>query len=877
MNEIEGGGEYNEQEKEADDHSLSKNQPPKNVERWCKIRYNHTVEMMKCFNTDMIGNQTIQEDAITIVDQMLVVCTHFMGPMYDEHVRRGTKYIDGTPFEHVENRKDPFSGWYHVLASPSAWACFAVQQAFYRSSIFRGMCDTKDAADCWHIRNLHAALCTHKSQSFTTYSGVSDQSQHALTLVGSNVRSLKGISNAVNKQTLGAEQRRLRIDNLGDDDILTHKADCFRRIYRMAFPKDEFAPYICSLGKPAVHQIAPSNTPMHAAKALRASNWNSRSKAARSSKQAKESKPPSALSELLSRSRLKTMTKQPEKRLVPRHVMRQQKAAQADAQARLAERRDEEEKHVLECIKRGNLRDIECTDLSNEKVEEALAKAAQNHRKLREDAQRTFDATEKARVETESKLAAWQKRKDKKQAEFDAAVLARENVIERLTEIRRKVTYAFDDDDHDPSLDGTEIPGAVDRLTKQERKIYDSGLPPEIYITDYFRDPMPTRQMPVVPKLTKLQMKMPPPGETIDYAMIFDCESERDFGQTIAIIDRNKARANGNPGKKASIADECASIDPWIKWAHHMTKGSDDRSRMENDLRAHKVKYSQARDKQRGMHAAPPKDGSIEAYMKFQRKLQSIREKRRLQEQRKEESEAKKAKTIADEQKKETDRKRKREQQDALKLERARSKEARQIQNEEKKEEKKQTKQALEHAKKQERAQRVLQKSDEKEAALSVKPPPKSGNALFLQKPVLDKDGLIDKTRFVIHKIHESGANIDMLPIPAPGPGVKAPVFRLRGYSMQPTKGVLDRMPDNTNNLALMRVGESDEERSNILADVEAPEYQIVLGPRVPLYIEVGWNTLQAGSEEWERHHKRMEIDRQIFTYRLGIREFKLL
>ena len=886
MDEIQVSGEYNDNEEKADDDSLSKKEPPKNVEAWCKMRYNHTVEIMECFDTDTIGNETIGEDAIAIVDRMLVFCTHFMGPMYDEHVRRGTKYACGTPFEHIENRKDPFKDWYHVLASPSAWACFALQQAFFRSSVFRGTCDTQEAAECWHIRSLHAALCKYKSQSFTTYDGVSDQSQHAHTLVGSNIRSLRGISNQVNKQAIGAVRRRLRIDSLGEDDILMHKADCFKKIYEWTFgTDDEFAPYICNLGKPKVHNITASNSLMHIAKAMRASKWNSRSQAEKSSRQAKESKPPSALSELLSRAYPKTTTKQPERRLVPSYVMRRQKAAQSDARARLAERHAEEERDVLECIERGNLRDMACTDLSNEKVEAAIAKASQNERKRREDVQRTTEATEKTAVENESKMDAWQKRKDKKQAEFEAAIQARDKVIERLQEIRRKVMYSFEDDDHDPSLDGTEIPGAVNRLSKEERKIYDAGVPAEMCFTDYFRESMPIAKSPEVPKLTKLQAKMPPPGEMIDYATIFGCETETDLGQSIAIIDRNRARAKGDPTQNASIADEYASIAPWIKWLHHMTKGSDSSypSRMVTDLREHKVKFSRALNKQRGLYVEPPKrrpDGTldIDAEMKYRRRLQSIRETEELRQQKAEARENKKRKKIADDlaakQQKEAERKRKREEKEAAESERKRSKKVAEAQRQEEKEKR----EALMHAQKQERAQRVIEKSDEKEAALSMKPPPKSGKAVFLQKPVLGANGLIDRSKLVIHKIHETGAHLTMLPIQAPGPGVKAPVFRLRGYSMQPTQGVLVRLPDNNNNLALMRVGESDEERKKIRADVEAPEYQIMPGPHGrPLYIEVGWNILKAESEEWKRHHAQMKLDRQIFNYHIGIREFKYI
>lgn len=241
------------QKEEADDLVCDEvmkkeNTPPSNVERWVNNRLAQCRKMLEYFP----GNVEIKKKAEYLLVEILGLCELVMGnPTKLEWLAERNRINPSTnqPYKSVP---DQFVGMYAYMGSPSAWACFALQQAFFEYSHGRFECGDEDAALQWHIRELHAHLTNFKSERFES----STDGARLLTNAGS--RAFRRAEQAINGQT--ETQRRLRLDSLGEDEDLIEKAKVFRHAYKLRFSEDEyvFCPSIVNLAVPSVISFAGS-------------------------------------------------------------------------------------------------------------------------------------------------------------------------------------------------------------------------------------------------------------------------------------------------------------------------------------------------------------------------------------------------------------------------------------------------------------------------------------------------------------------------------------------------------------------------------------------------------------------------------------------
>ena len=572
----------NDEQQQGDEHDallLSQNKPPKNIEKWVKDRCAQGIEMIEaCFQDTY---QDVKNTAIHILNGMYRVCETEMGDMPRRHAENGGTYVDGTRYVYKEGQSDRFQNRYSTLASASAWACFALQQAYFEENNYTFECGNKDLADDWQVRNLHETLVHFRGDVFSATSP-QDPSAVAHTLVGA--KGLNGAADMVNKAACGETRRKLRIDPLGNQVDCEKKAHTFKHVFELTYGSTRtFCDEICKLAAPSTSpQVQASGSRSQTTKQKKAAGYKDNV----DSKLAPRSTPPPHSSVGSNVAHGETNCPQKPRAdpviLVAKGITDAKEKARKEAEKKKKCEQLQDSNKVEALIASKGIRSMQCRDTENERVADVLSKAAGKNRMLRT----TIKGMVTVACSNVVKRRVYESNTEAADAEYDRRVADVNKKRAEFQDIDTKCRYGLDCEDDKQW--GTLIPDYELTLSEEELKIHQGGQPPDVYRAD-IRASYNVSE----PKYQQFKAKKPrrlmEPGEAYDYATVFGFQSTRDAR---AELDHIRAALKSGQG--------LGDFEPWRVWMYHFMVGlSANAPRMKLDQDRYEEHLKQVSDRRK--------------------------------------------------------------------------------------------------------------------------------------------------------------------------------------------------------------------------------------------------------------------------------------
>lgn len=485
---------------------------------WANTRETQALYFIKKFGEASGGNirREVLEGARSIITGIISFCRAWMGVDGDHH----------------------FKPLYGKMGNHAVWAAFALQQAFFEVNGHEWKCGDGDAASQWNIRTLCKFLEENK--------------------IGT-IQNTDDVAATVAPGVLAASSKRPhtpRVDNIGKDKELKAKAVCFHTLFLKQFGRDRiFCPGICKLEQP-------SFDPPPAIRTQNAENRDRKLEAWKRNAMARTPVPP-----------VPPTPPMPDKPQTPvpsashggpsaSHesvaVPKKQKKKQTSISEQL------QVNHAWETI--GDLRKITGLDFSSEHTERIIATRAHEARMKREVGARAAEAMTtlmlanvKAGLEYEYQMQG----PERLRAERVNTIIRRNTLMERTQD-----------------LDGIEIPGEIDKLSPEDRKLVENPEPRPVESWRMETEPVrePVREQFCVPRpeycntkkqKDRIDEKVLAPGERVDFATIFGFQSEAEADEQIkSMNDRfRQAEATVMTDSRLGFAD-------WQLWFYHVTEAS---------------------------------------------------------------------------------------------------------------------------------------------------------------------------------------------------------------------------------------------------------------------------------------------------------------
>jgi len=844
--------EQEEEPQDEDSKNLMQGKPPRDVDKWRSDRYHQAEQMIdECFDDRVAGYRDIKDLALDILRHMYKLCYTEMGDMPEFHAKNGGTYANGEPFIYDPDAPDIFRDHYKTLGSASIWACFALQQALFEHSHNRFEIGCPDAVQEWQLTRLHEILLESKGEKFQSREAASADS--ACSMVGGNVKSLKGIARSVNKEASGEKTRHLNVHSLGPREKQLLKAKTFAYVFRRTFDSSvrPFCGDIINLMPPrcSAYAYAPSNSQRQAVSDRKAGEWGKKVSSKLTNGKALAPHP--------------FLKPPPEKQKgVTRIISTAEKMAAAKHAAEL---KDEQERHwkqeandaQLSINVDKDIRMMYCLDVENERVADVIAAAAHSIRMRRETIQRTSIEVSKAACANVVKQATFEICKQKGSLEYNRLLAERDRQLDVIRRVNFTCKYGIDCDDDKET--GAWIPGAFDALPQADKDVYNAGYPAEIQVTDipgYCIPPpklTPSVKVPFAPgckKTNRIDAKVKAPGMPEDYATLFGFDTLRDAQQEISSIRR-----------KIQQDDEHSEVSPWQVWMLHMMIGSsrDIPPRMNTDL----VKYTEnlRLEMQRRKNPFPNlkgiKDGVVfdrDAYDASLLNRQRLVEERQEIEQRKaQRKKAQEDKKVA----KEEEKRQKREDREDRKMENELGDAMKKAQNEAHRAQKRIARHAQIDIEKKSKADAALQRYEEKIRKAASKQRRESSAPLLIKKPRLNENGhLVRKGTTPI--VFTQVLIPDYKPFNFSTQNKKPTSFfiKVAGYSHRMDPNEMKKRSIDEMNLCCAK----DEGADRAVADLEGPiGYKQIITRIGIVRVANNWPVFQAGTPEEKRARARFE------------------